>query len=37
MGDKAKTRQSFEQAAKVPGAPAVLLDEVKQRLAELKP
>ncbi|MFN0075402.1 MAG: hypothetical protein ACKVY0_02895, partial [Prosthecobacter sp.] len=37
MGDKAKARQSFEQAAKVPGAPAVLLDEVKQRLAELKP
>lgn len=37
MGDEAKARQSFEQAAKVPGAPAVLLDEVKQRLAELKP
>jgi tetratricopeptide (TPR) repeat protein len=37
MGDKAKARQSFEQAAQVPGAPAILLDEVKQRLAELKP
>jgi tetratricopeptide (TPR) repeat protein len=36
MGDKAKARQSFEQAAKVPGAPAILLDEVKKRLAELK-
>ena len=37
MGDKARARQSFEQAAKVPGAPAVLLDEVKKKLAELKP
>lgn len=37
MGDMAKARQSFEQAAKVPGAPAVLLDEVKKKLAELKP
>lgn len=37
MGDKAKARQSFEQAAKVPGAPAVLLDEVNKRLAELYP
>jgi len=35
-GDKAKARQSFEDAAKVPGAPAVLLDEVKKRLAELQ-
>ena len=35
MGDKAKARQSFENAAKVPGAPAVLLDEVKKRLAEI--
>jgi len=35
MGDKAKALQSFQQAAKVPGAPAVLLDEVKKRLAEL--
>jgi tetratricopeptide (TPR) repeat protein len=37
MGDKAKALQSFQQAAKVPGAPAVLLDEVKKRLAELNP
>jgi tetratricopeptide (TPR) repeat protein len=37
MGDKAKAGQSFQQAAKVPGAPAVLLDEVKKRLAELNP
>lgn len=37
MGDKAKAHQSLEQAAKVPGAPTVLLDEVKRRLAELKP
>jgi tetratricopeptide (TPR) repeat protein len=37
MGDKARALQSFQQAAKVPGAPAVLLDEVKKRLAELKP
>jgi tetratricopeptide (TPR) repeat protein len=37
MGDKTKARQSLEQAAKVPGAPAILLDEVKKKLAELKP
>ena len=37
MGDKAKALQSFQQAAKVPGAPAVLLDEVKKLLAELNP
>jgi tetratricopeptide (TPR) repeat protein len=37
MGDKAKAGQSFQQAAKVPGAPSVLLDEVKKRLAELNP
>lgn len=37
MGDQAKARQSFENAAKVPGAPAALLDEVKKRLAEMKP
>lgn len=36
MGDKAKARQSFEQAANLPGAPAILLDEVRKRLAELK-
>jgi len=36
-GDKAKALQSFQQAANVPGAPAVLLDEVKKRLAELNP
>jgi len=37
MGDQAKARQSFENAAKVPGAPAALLDEVKKRLSEMKP
>ncbi len=37
MGDQAKARQSFENAARVPGAPAALLDEVKKRLAEMKP
>ncbi len=37
MGDKDKARQNFENAAKVPGAPAVLLDEVKRRLAEMNP
>ena len=37
MGDKAKALQSFENAAKVPGAPAALLDEVKKRLAEMNP
>ena len=37
MGDKAKALQSFENAAKVPGAPVALLDEVKKRLAEMKP
>ena len=37
MGNKTKALQSFQQAAKVPGAPAVLLDEVKKRLAELNP
>jgi tetratricopeptide (TPR) repeat protein len=35
MDDKAKALQSFQQAAKVPGAPAILLDEVKKRLAKL--
>jgi tetratricopeptide (TPR) repeat protein len=35
MGDQAKALQSFENAAKVPGAPAALLDEVKKRLAEM--
>jgi tetratricopeptide (TPR) repeat protein len=37
IGDKAKARQSFEAAAKVPKAPAVLLEEIKKRLTELKP
>jgi tetratricopeptide (TPR) repeat protein len=37
MGDKDKARQSFETAAKVPGAPAVVLGEVKKRLAKLNP
>ena len=37
MGDQAKARQSFENAARVPGAPAALLDAVKKRLAEMKP
>jgi tetratricopeptide (TPR) repeat protein len=37
MGDKAKARLSFERAARVPGVPAVLLDEANKRLAELKP
>ena len=37
MGDKARARQSFEQAAKVPGAPAVLIDEAKKRLEEMNP
>jgi tetratricopeptide (TPR) repeat protein len=37
MGDKAKALQSFENAAKVPGAPVALLDEVKKRLSEMKP
>lgn len=36
-GDKARALQSFQQAAKVPGAPAALLDEAKKRLAEMNP
>jgi len=34
-GDKTKALQSFQQAAQVPGAPAVLLDEANKRLAEM--
>ncbi|MFM1918852.1 MAG: MalT-like region [Candidatus Hydrogenedentota bacterium] len=37
MGDKAKARESLEKAAKVPGAPAVLVEEAKKRLEEIQP
>jgi hypothetical protein len=37
MGDKAKARESLEKAAKVPGAPAVLVAEAKKRLEEIQP
>lgn len=35
MGDKARARQHFQEAARVPGASPALLDEVKKQLSEL--